>query len=311
MKKTLMPLLVVPILLTIVGTIASLAVKHSWNFELTAFGIFLITFIYIQVFERILPLKQEWKNPKNEYVVDLKHLFLSTLIFDAAGKTLGIAIALYVKETFFDTVNLWNHFPFFITFIMANVIGEFLPYWYHKISHTGNPNSFFSLFLWKTHSIHHIPTGLNWFKTNWIHPINIFFNTILKFLPLLILGFSSEIIFLTGVTHVVIAYLSHANIATRTGWLDYLVVTPKLHQFHHSTKLEEAKNYGNILPFWDLLFGTYYKHTQHVENVGISSDDSAKYPERLNFWKQMSFPFSSVISECCKNAENSVVGNEK
>lgn len=115
----------------------------------------------------------------------------------------------------------------------------------------------------------------------------------------MILGFSSEMIFLVGVTHVVIAYFSHANINTKTGMLDYLIVTPKVHQYHHSTKLEEAKNFGNILPFWDLVFGTYYNRKGVVEKVGVSPDNFFIYPDRKKFWHQLKYPFSGTGKTCC------------
>lgn len=298
--KDILSLLLVPVLLILVGTTAYFAVLYTWNFELIALAVFLFTLVYIQFFEWLIPLKQEWKVKKKEVPTDLKHLFISTIPFDAVGKMLAIAVVLYVQEQFFSKFGFWDAIPFLLTFVIANLIGELLPYLYHRVSHKGDPGSYLSLFLWRIHAVHHIPISLNWFKTNWIHPINMFLNTLLKFLPLLILGFSSEIIFLVGITHVVIAYLSHANIDTKTGWLDYLIVTPKVHQFHHSTKLEEAKNFGNILPFWDLVFGTYFNREKGVETVGVSTHDHFLYPSRKKFWHQLIYPFSTKVNGCCK-----------
>ena len=295
-----MPYLVVPVLLALAGIAAYLTVQNSWNFELSAFLIFLSVLIYIRILEEVIPLKKNWRFSKKELKTDLKHLFISTFIFDAIGKALAVALVLYIQDRFFGAHGFWNSLPFLLSFIIANIIGELLPYLYHRVSHKGNQNSFLSLFLWKVHSIHHLPVSLNWFKTNRIHPVNIFLNTFLKFAPLLLLGFSEEIIFLTGVTHVVIAYLSHANILTKTGWLDYVIVTPKVHQFHHSTKLEEAKNFGNILPVWDLVFGTYFNPGRTVEAVGISTEDNFIYPDSEKFEQQLIYPFHRTGEVCCK-----------
>lgn len=300
MKREVFARLIVPALLALVGSIAYFAVLLSWNFELSSLLIFIITLLYIKFFEWRLPLKDNWKAERKELFTDLKHLFISSFMFDAIGKSLSLALVLYIQEIFFTSWGIWDALPFLLSFLLANLIGELLPYVYHRISHKGDPNSYFSLFLWRIHSIHHLPVSLNWFKTNWAHPINIFLNSLLKFLPLLLLGFSKEMIFLVGVTHVVIAYLSHANIYTQTGWLDYVIVTPKLHQFHHSTRLEEAQNYGNILPFWDLLFGTYFRQKNTVEEVGVSTTDPSVYPDKAKFWEQIIFPFSTIRKECCK-----------
>src|SRR5690606_28609207 len=141
--------------------------------------------------------------------------------------------------------------------------------------------------------IHHLPESLNWFKTNWIHPINIFLNTILKITPLLLLGFNDQIIFSVVCIHIVIAYLSHANINTKTGFLDYIIVTPKIHHFHHSSKLNEAKNFGNIIPFWDIIFGTYYNRKGQVDNVGVIKEHIS-YPSSKSYLLQLSFPFKNI-----------------
>lgn len=290
----ILPFIVVPFLLIIIAILAYLTIIQNWSFEIYSFIIFLFTAVYIFMFERIIPLKPEWKPLKNDLWSDVKHFFFSVAIFDALGKTVSLAIVLHLQQFFFKPSEIWNNFPFIITFIIANLIGEFLPYLYHRISHIGNRNSVTSLFLWKTHSIHHIPTSLNWFKTNWIHPINIFINTIFKMTPLLFLGFNDVVIFLVSVTHIVIAYLSHANIKTKTGFLDYLIVTPQIHHFHHSKLLNEAKNFGNTIPFWDLIFGTYYNRKGEVDNVGVA-ENQIIYPKKENYMHQLIFPFGRIF----------------
>lgn len=291
--------IVVPTLFIATSTFSYLTIKNNWNFEIASYSIFLFTLFYILILERIIPLKQEWKPNKLILWTDIKHFIFSTAIFDALGKMLALSLVIYFQKHFFTISNFWKSLPFFLTYIIANLIGDFLPYVYHRISHKGNTNSYISLFLWKIHSIHHLPTSLNWFKTNWIHPINIFLNTFFKITPILLLGFSQEIIFLVGITHVVIAYISHANIQTQKSFWDYLVVTPQIHHFHHSKKMEEAKNFGNIFPFWDLLFGTYYNRKGVPEEVGVTERDKINYPKDTAYFKQLIFPITTS-KNCCK-----------
>ena len=299
MKHKIAPLVVVPTLLILTGTFGYLTIKNNWNFEIVSYFIFLFTLLYILILERIIPLKQEWKPNKLTLWVDLKHFVFSVAIFDALGKMVALSLIIYFQEHFFTIFNFWDSIPFLITYIIANLIGELLPYLYHKISHKGNTNSYLSLLLWKVHSIHHLPTSLNWFKTNWIHPINMFLNTILKMSPILLLGFSKEIIFLVGITHIVIAYLSHANIQTKKSFWDYLIVTPQIHHFHHSKKMEEAKNFSNTFPFWDLLFGTYYNRKGVVEKVGVIEGSETNYPKNKEYFKQLIYPITTS-KNCCK-----------
>ncbi|BDS09858.1 sterol desaturase family protein [Aureispira anguillae] len=289
-QSNTLPFVVVPCLLILLSIIAYCSILNRWNFERSAYLIFVFTTIYILLFERIIPLKQTWRAKKQDLGIDFKHLLFSAILFDALGKAMALSLVLYLQPFLSITEHLWDGLPFLFTFVIANLIGEFLPYWYHRVSHVGNADSWLSSFLWKIHAIHHLPKLLNWFKTSWIHPINILLNTFLKMFPLLILGFSQEIIFLVGVLHVVVAYLSHANIQTKTGFLDYLIVTPQIHHFHHSKDLEEAQNFGNILPFWDLIFGTYYNRKGAVEEVGVVESD-LEYPQQESYLPQLTFPF--------------------
>ena len=299
MKHNLLSLVAVPQLLILTGFAGFLTFENSWNFELISYLIFLFTLFYISILERLIPLKANWKPKKQVIWADIKHFIFSTAIFDALGKMLALSLALYLQKRFFQTFDFWNSIPFVVVLIIANLIGDFLPYLYHRISHKGNPNSYISILLWKIHSIHHLPKSLNWFKTNWMHPINMFLNTFLKMIPILLLGFNEKIIFLVSIIHVVIAYISHANIKTQKSFWDYLVVTPHVHHFHHSTKMEEAKNFSNIFPFWDLIFGTYFNRKGAVNKVGVFENEHTNYPSNTAYIKQLLFPITT-IKECCR-----------
>ncbi|MGG6232186.1 sterol desaturase family protein [Tenacibaculum sp. SDUM215027] len=299
MKHKIVSTVAVPTLLFLTGVFSYLTIVYKWNFEIASYSIFLFSLVYILTLERIVPLKQDWRPKKQILWTDIKHFIFSTAIFDALGKMLALSLVIYIQKRFFTVTNFWNSLPFFTTYVIANLIGEFLPYVYHRISHKGNIDSYLSLLMWKIHSIHHLPTSMNWFKTNWIHPINMFLNIFLKMTPLLFLGFNKKIIFLVGITHTVVAYISHANIKTKKSFWDYLIVTPQTHHFHHSKKMEEAKNFGNIFPFWDLLFGTYYNRKGVVKEVGVIKNSETNYPKDKEYLRQLLFPITTV-KECCK-----------
>lgn len=301
MVRTLTNHLSVPVLLLSGGLITFLAIRFEWNYEAVGIGIFLFTAVYILLLEQIIPLKTEWLSKRQERLTDVKHL-LSTIVFDALGKGFALWLMLFVHSWYAPNGELWQAMPFLLVYGLANILGELVPYVYHRISHIGKSTSAVSLFLWKVHAIHHLPVSLNWFKTSWMHPVNMFLNTFLKYGILILLGFDAAIMFSVGVTHVIIAYLSHANIDAKTRILDYLIVTPKIHQFHHSKKLEEAKNFGNILPFWDLVFGTFYNRAGTVEHVGTTAA-SYPYPPQKAFLKQWAFPLYAR-KRCCFSVEN-------
>lgn len=299
--KTFLSYFAVPLSLSAVLILGSMVIHNGWNYQRWSFVVLLILYIAIAIMERIIPLRKEWLLDTSNLRTEIFHLVFSVAVFDALGKAMALWMVLWVKTYLVETSQIWQTLPFWFVFVLANIVGEFLPYWYHRISHVGKPGSVISLFLWKIHAIHHLPSHLNWLKSNWIHPINMLINTFLKAAPLLMLGFSEDIIFMTGLLHIIIAYLSHANIKTNTGWLDYLIVTPRLHQFHHSKDLNEAKNYGNILPFWDLVFGTFYIRNGDVNEVGTAKA-SYSYPHKRSYFDQMLYPVSA-LKTCCQDTD--------
>jgi len=53
--------------------------------------------------------------------------------------------------------------------------------------------------------------------------------------------------------------LSHANARVSFGWLgERLLISPRFHRAHHGLLAagQRSCNYGAILPWWDMLFGT-------------------------------------------------------
>lgn len=290
MFKSIASIVVVPLLLVMVGSAAYWAISNNLNLDFaTAFSLILII-SYLHIFEKIIPLKERWRGQRNEVRPDIYH-FISLSLFSIAGNFASISLSLHLHTLLELETNLWSSLGFFPTFVAANILGEFFPYWYHRISHDYFQHTTAGRFLWKIHAIHHIPSGLNWRKTNWMHPINTFLNTVTKFFPLLLLGFSKEIVFAVGVTTITFSYLSHANVQARTGFLDYIFVTPHLHHFHHSVIREEAKNFGNVLPFWDCIFGTYFNRKDEVGEVGIDESTEQGYPNTNDFAHQLRFPF--------------------
>ena len=53
--------------------------------------------------------------------------------------------------------------------------------------------------------------------------------------------------------------LSHANARLSFGWLgERLLISPRFHRAHHGVLAagQRSCNYGAVLPWWDMLFGT-------------------------------------------------------
>ena len=280
----------VPVLLGVAAAGVILAIRNRWNLDLSLACLLAFTLAYLWCLERLIPFRPEWLPQWDDARADAYH-FVGVSLFSAVGTLGAVAAAMHLRRLLPLEVTLWTSLPPAVTFLVALALGELVPYWYHRASHTGS--SRIGGWLWRIHSIHHLPPRLNVLKTSWMHPLNTFTNALVKMLPLLVLGFAGETIFAVAATNVVISYLSHANVAPRCGVLDALIATPRMHRLHHSIRAEEVGNFGNNLLVWDMVFGTCIRKPHEVDRIGIDIDaaGAGAYPSLSTFWKQMSFPF--------------------
>jgi sterol desaturase/sphingolipid hydroxylase (fatty acid hydroxylase superfamily) len=115
--------------------------------------------------------------------------------------------------------------------------------------------------LWRLHRMHHadididVTTGLRF------HPLEILLSMLIKMAAVAALGVPAVAVVIFEVLLNATAMFNHSNVALPP-WLDriarWIVVTPQMHQVHHSIEREETdSNFGFNLPWWDRMFGTY------------------------------------------------------
>lgn len=71
--------------------------------------------------------------------------------------------------------------------------------------------------------------------------------------------------------------MSHFNVDSRVGWLNYLLVGTELHRYHHSADPAEAKNFGAVVSIWDQVFGTFVYRPGNVPRA-LGVDEPRHYP---------------------------------
>lgn len=90
--------------------------------------------------------------------------------------------------------------------------------------------------------------------------------------------------------------LRHSAIALSFGPLEYLFISPRMHQLHHSKDKDHySKNLGVSLSIWDYLTGSFYRPSKEEEchlNFGIKDASSE---ESRNFKEAMLRPFKTFL----------------
>lgn len=115
--------------------------------------------------------------------------------------------------------------------------------------------------LWRLHRMHHADIDIDVTTGVRFHPIEILISMAIKIAAVAALGLPAGAVVAFEVLLNATSMFNHTNVALPS-WLDrvarWIVVTPQMHQVHHSiVRAETDSNFGFNLPWWDRLFGTY------------------------------------------------------
>lgn len=145
--------------------------------------------------------------------------------------------------------------PIWLQFVLVFILISFVRYWVHRFQHTNE-------FLWKLHSYHHQVQDLQGSNTFVSHPIDFALRNVVVYLVLGTLGFDPFVLLVAVPLSNLSGTFSHCGADLRAGLLNYVLVTPEVHRWHHAADVPEGYryscNYGVEFSFWDLLFGTFY-----------------------------------------------------
>jgi sterol desaturase/sphingolipid hydroxylase (fatty acid hydroxylase superfamily) len=115
--------------------------------------------------------------------------------------------------------------------------------------------------LWRLHRVHHADTELDVTTGLRFHPLEIVLSLTIKVAAVLALGAPALAVIVFEVLLNATAMFNHSNVALPPRLeplARWLVVTPQMHEVHHSVERDETdSNFGFNLPWWDRLFGTY------------------------------------------------------
>lgn len=250
------------------------------------YGLFVGGMLVVMVLiEMLHPLHANWKMTKTTFWRrDLPFLMIGASSIAAANYVAAMAV------THHSLVRGTSHadIPLVVGVILAVLTTDFLWYWVHRVSHEAKGKA--GMFLWRVHAAHHLPQQVYVLMHAIGHPINAIAVRAILTLPLFFLGFSPEVVFTASVITAFQGLVSHFNVDSRVGWLNYVLIGTELHRYHHSAKSAEAKNFGAVVSVWDQLFGTfYYRPGEAPESLGI--ENPSLYPKDTQIADVIAYPF--------------------
>ena len=151
--------------------------------------------------------------------------------------------------------------------------------------------------LWEIHKVHHSAKFLNPLTARRGHPLGFVFDETISAIFVGILAGSFLMLFKFNLADVLFLYacasklgtvitmdaLKHSHFSVSFGPLEGILISPYMHQIHHSTKEEHwDKNFGINLSIWDWIFGTGFKPRNYEEIIyGLGDGEEHDYDK---FW---------------------------
>ena len=247
--------------------------------------------------EALHPMRREWSMTWGTLLRrDLPYLAINAATIAAAG----VFVNELLRRFAIDRGEQFLTLPLVPSVILILVIPEFFWYWVHRWSHEARGRM--GRWLWRVHLPHHMPRQLYAVMHVVAHPLNTIVVRLILSAPLYVLGFSAESLFVANAIVGLQGIVSHYNVEMRAGWLNYVLVGNELHRYHHSANVEEARNFGNIVPIWDIVFGTFvYRPGIAPAALGLADPDA--YPSESDLLRVLALPFRNSRTSPINDAE--------
>lgn len=254
--------------------------------EMIAVVSILLGFILLEIlFTGFFKKPEQKRSDAIVEIVSTATLSLFTQPFVLAG---GFVVAAFVAPGAADTLKNW---PFLAVFVLFLIFDDMTQYWWHRLSHR-------VAWLYKLHRPHH---NAEYLSIRVVYRNNLFYYLLMPGLWL-----SGVLIYLGGgwvyavyiIIKMSVIYGAHSDVRWDTPfykvkWLspvmwivERTISTPATHSAHHGKHASDGVthyhgNYGNLLFFWDVLFGTAKITRRYPTEMGVENLPETSIAEQL------------------------------
>jgi lathosterol oxidase len=232
--------------------------------------------------ERIFPRRPDQRIFRHAWETDLAHFAVSHLLVQlTVFLTMAPAVWLFAGAARESLQGWVTAQPIALQAVEALVVADLAQYGAHRAFHQVP-------WLWRFHQIHHSSTTLDWLAGSRLHLVDIVVTRAFSFVPLYLFGFAPTAVYAYLIFVSFHAVFIHANVRFRFRPLEWIVVTPRYHHWHHADHAEAVnRNFAVHLPFIDRLFGTaHLPEGRWPDRYGISGD-----PVPEGYLGHLAYPF--------------------
>ncbi|WP_227977816.1 sterol desaturase family protein [Arenimonas daejeonensis] len=223
------------------------------------------------------PLRPEWRTDVAYFF--MSHVLVQFILILVTAWTSQIAAlaAFPALKAAIQSLPVWAQF--LLAVFCADLAQASLHRAYHNIP-----------WLWRFHAVHHSSRHMDWLAGSRIHFVEIVLTRGFVLLPLVVLGFAPAAINAYVILVGLQAVLAHANLGLRFGWLEYVLVLPRYHHWHHARQPDYVDvNYAIHLPLVDMLMGTFKlpRDGSWPQEYGVLKPETVP----AGIWRQHLMPF--------------------
>ena len=210
-------------------------------------------FTAMALWEWRLPRRQLTAGRRPRWPGNLGILALDIVAVRLLVPTSAVGVALLASARGWGLFNLLG-LPSAVALVAGVIALDLVIYGQHVVFHHVP-------WLWRFHRMHHADLDIDVTTGVRFHPVEILLSLAIKMVAVVALGVPAAAVLIFEVLLNATSMFNHSNVALPPRLepiVRWLVVTPQMHQVHHSVvRAETDSNFGFNLPWWDRLFGTY------------------------------------------------------
>jgi len=216
-------------------------------------ALFTAAFIGVAIWESMRPKRMLSGSVERRWGSHAIVMIAGTLVAAIVYRMSPVFLAAAVGGSRFGLLNRpW--LPFAARFLITLVALDLAKYALHWASHSVH-------LLWRLHQVHHSDPDFDVSTAVRHHPAELIFTQGAYLAVIAVLAPPAGAVLAAELASCFQSFFMHAN-ASLPGWMEKplraIYITPDMHRVHHSAEVsEQFMNLGDILPWWDRLFGTY------------------------------------------------------
>lgn len=234
--------------------------QESWVAQIQNIEIwcYYLATVIVAIWEYLSPRRVLSMSLRLRWLNNIGLTLFNTVLQRMIAPILAVALAWELQSLGWGFFNLVE-FPHWVAVIVSFLFLDFCFYLKHRLAHIVP-------WFWRFHRVHHSDGDIDFTTGARFHPFDVAYQIALQFLAILIIGAPPLAVAAHAVAFIVITRFQHGNIFLPVSFdraLRLFLVTADMHRIHHSARKNETdSNYGGVLPWFDLLFGTYIDEPQ-------------------------------------------------